>query len=226
MNNPNINNDSEFNGGEWLYSLQQKNLVYNYNFLYFSNKTTVSSVTEYHHPDGWVYGDSGTGGQITLAGEQCKIVTGTGTDSLMTFSQALHEFPRSASRLNGHTVTARAVMTASKNSQITVILSDGISSTVRSTTLAADGDIDITLSLDIASNAQQLTIEIQSPSQSAIITISKVFANLGQYALESLPCMVSGVIGERKQYIATENPPAHELSLCSEAIELSSNQTD
>ena len=44
---------------------QQQNLVYNYDFRYFSNQlATIASWYSYKHPDGWVFTDSGTDGKI------------------------------------------------------------------------------------------------------------------------------------------------------------------
>jgi hypothetical protein len=224
MDNNTFNPLNTFDTLALLSALQQKNLVYNYNFLYFSNKTTASSgVVDYQHPDGWVYNDSGSGAQISLYEQHCRIVTSNDSSSLMTFRQSLNEFPRWEQTIPGQHVSARTVMTLSKNSQVSVTLSDGINSnTVTST---SDGDIKLNLNLQVANSATELYIEVQSISNSAVIDISKIYANIGTVAVENLPCVVSGVIGQRKQYVATENPPAEELSLCNEAREVGSNQT-
>ncbi len=204
---------------ELLYSLQQRNLVYNYNFLYFSNKTIESSLVHYRHPDGWVYDNLGQGTQITLSSNNsCRIVTSSDDDSMMTFKQALHEFPRWESQLIGKTVTAKAYLNLSEGCKVNVSLTDGIVSNIKSLQVA--GDVVIELQLDVNSKAKGLHIIIESASKSSVITISKVYANIGIIAIENLPCIVNGIIGERKQYIATENPPAEELSLCNESTEL------
>ncbi|XPF95204.1 hypothetical protein ACM9HF_04090 [Colwellia sp. RE-S-Sl-9] len=222
-----FDNDFFYKSGcnELLNSLQQKNLVYNYNFLYFSNKTVVSNMIHYNHPDGWIYNDPGKNAEISLDGENCRILTSSDTTSKMTFRQNLNEFPRWQSVLNGNTVTARVVMTVSENCQVKVILSDGFTDSTRKSIKGVAGIFDVELSLNVANSAEQLYIEVQSQSASAVISISKVYANVGSVAIESLPCIVNGVIGERKQYIATENPPAEELSLCTDNLELSPNQT-
>lgn len=207
----------------FLYSMQQRNLVYNYNFSYYSNKVTDTVVT-FNHPDGWVYSDPGDGGSIGLnsTNDCCMIVTGSG-DSLMSFSQALHEFPGWQSKLCGQTVTASFHLNISDNSDISVSLSDGV--TTSSKTAQTNGDIVFTLQLTVAKEAKKVNISIQCTSPGVVINISKVYANIGDIAIENLLCIVNGVIGERKQYIATENPPAEELSLCNESIELSANYT-
>lgn len=224
MDNNTVNPLNTLDTSALLNALQQKNLVYNYNFLYFSNKTTASSgAVDYQHPDGWVYKDSGSGAQISAYEQHCKIVTSNDSSSAMTFRQSLHEFPRWEQVLLGQHVSARAVMTMSKNSQVSITLSDGINSNTVSST--SDGDITLDLNLQVDNSATELYIEVQSTSNSAVIDISKIYANIGTVAVESLPCVVSGVIGERKQYVATQNPPAEELSLCNKAGEVASNQT-
>lgn len=225
MSNPSMSHLYESGSNEWLYSLQQKNLVYNYNFLYFSNKTVISNIVTTNHPDGWLYNDPGSGGNISLDGEDCVIVTSSDSTSTMTFRQGLNEFPRWQSVLNGNTVTAKVLTTVSADAEIKVILSDGITSNIKTSTLATGGDFNVELTLDIASDASTLYIEIQSQSPSAQITISKAYANIGKVAIESLPCIVNGIIGERKQYVATQNSPAEELSLCTGVTELGPNHT-
>ncbi len=208
---------------ELMYSIMQRNIVYNYNFLYFSNKTIVSSLVDYGSPDGWVYNDQGQGAQISLSNDSCRIVTSSDEKSIMTFKQALHEFPRWKTKLIGKIVTARAYMNLSDKSNVTVSLTDGIACNAK--TLQAGGDVVFELQLTINDNAEGLHIIIESASSSAVITISKVYANIGTVAIENLPCIVNGVIGERKQYISTENPPAEELTLCNKPVELDSNKT-
>ena len=206
-----------------LFAMQQRNLVYNYNFLYFSNKSIESSVIKYNHPDGWLYKDAGSGGQIGLDDVSCRITTSSDDTSIMTFKQALHEFPRWENTLLGKTVTAIAYVSTSAKCEMTISLSDGVKSSSKS--IQVGGDYTLDLQLEVDANAKQLYIEIQSSSNSAVINISKIYANLGNIAIENLPCIVNGIIGERNQYIATQNPPVEELSLCNQAIELTINQT-
>lgn len=208
---------------EYFRVLQQHNLVYNYNFLYFSNKSINSGIVDYNHPDGWLYKDTGPGAKISLDLDSCRIVTSSDNNSIMTFKQALHEFPRWESMLLGKIVTARFHMVLSANCNVSVILSDGISSSEKSLNLG--GDVVLELQLEINSNAKELFITVQSMSNSAVLSISKIYANVGTIAIENLPCIVKGIIGERKQYISTQNPPAEELSLCNKPIELNSSQT-
>ncbi len=218
------NDSSEQNGiNELIYALQQYNLVYNYNFLYFSNKflDPQTQKINYKHPDGWIYNDNGDGAQISLDDESCRIVTSYDKNSTMTFKQALHEFPRWKSVLIGKTVTAKVHLSLLQNElpvNLSVTLSDGI--TRSSKYFQEAGDFIVELYLDINATAEKLYIEIQSTSISTVIKITKVYANLGTIAIETLPCIVNGFIGERKQYISTEIPPATELSLCEESVEL------
>lgn len=200
-------------------ALQQKNLVYNYNFLYFSNKDG----NDYKHPDGWVYYDQGTGGTITLEGESCKIFTGN--DTSMTFKQALHEFPRWKTALLDKVVTVQANMILKKGCEVKVSLYDGVHNSSRSATATSQKEYVFDFDLEISPSATELTFKVETNTKDSFISISKVFANIGKIAVESLPCMVQGVIGQRRQYIATDNPPAEELSLCEEAIELSNSHT-
>jgi hypothetical protein len=206
-----------------IYALQQHNLVYNYNFLYFSNQFIDPRTREviYKHPDGWIYNDDGNGAQISLDGESCRIVTSHDKNPTMTFKQALHEFPRWKSMLLGKPVTAKVHLSLSKNCDLSVTLSDGIASSCKHFQGEEAGDYIVELHLDINATAEKLYIEIKSISISAVIKITKVYANLGTIAIENLPCIVNGFIGERKQYISTEIPPATELSLCEESVELS-----
>lgn len=207
----------------WIQSLQQRNLVYNHDFRYFSNQTTESSVVVYNHPDGWMYADPGPGGQIGLEAPNCRITTSSDDTSKMTFSQALHEFPRWKSVLLGKTVSAKVCLSISSGSSFTVSLTDGI--TTGSQTISGEGKTVVELHLDVSVNAQKICIEIASVSNSAVITIGSICANVGCIAIENLPCMVRGVIGETRQYIATQNPPAEELSLCSAPVELGPDET-
>lgn len=204
-------------------ALQQQNLVYNYNFLYFSNQYISSGKTYYNYPDGWVYKDTDTAGTIDLENNCCKITTTASSN--MTFKQALHEFPRWESKLLGQKVTAKAHINLQKNNHVIVSLSDGIGTTSQQLKAQTDGDYVFELQLDININAKELYLSIDSKLGEAVLLISKVYANIGMIALETLPCVVKGIIGERKQYIATASPPAEELSLCEIAKELTKNQT-
>lgn len=216
-------NKSEGNINALLEALQQQNLVYNYNFLYFSNQTYVDTVREYGHPDGWVYEDTSSEGTIGFQDDCCLITTAA--DSKMTFKQALHEFPRWENKLLGQTVTAKVHLSLNEGNSILVSLSDGIGTSSQALIAAEDGDYVFEVQLEVNTSAQELYIAIENASNVAVIQISKIYANIGTVALENLPCIVKGVIGERKQYIATEVAPAEELSLCESALELSTNQT-
>ncbi|HTN17119.1 MAG TPA: hypothetical protein VL092_05530, partial [Chitinophagaceae bacterium] len=101
---------------------------------------------------------------------------------------------------------------------VALTLSDGIDS--NTVIKNGVGNFDIVLQLKVNTAAAFVQIKIQTAVPLLTIGITKVYANVGEVALPGLPCIVQGVIGERKQYIATETPPAEELSLCAAAIEL------
>jgi hypothetical protein len=204
----------------WLYAMQQRNLVYNYNFTLFSNQLITGGPIQFNHPDGWIYKDEGTNGSISknTTMNSCVIVTSSESDKTMTFSQALHEFPRWKETLQGNTVTAKILLNVSSTCFITCELSDGVK--ICSQQIQVNGDIELDLTIDVSISATQLVISLKSSAPSVTINIRKIFANIGYFAIETLPCMVQGVIGERKQYIATEIAPVNELSLCASSAEL------
>ncbi len=204
------------------YAMQQQNLVYNYNFLYYSNKDNSETLVDYKHPDGWVFSDKDGSIGFNTDNNCCQINTGAGKNT-MTLSQALHEFPRWKSKLAGETISSKAHMNLSDEAEIKFSLSDGI--TTESNSIVASGDIELQVHLKVSIQAKYLILKIECMASNTVINISKVYANVGNIALDSLPCIVQGVIGERKQYIATETPPAEELSLCCEPIELSNIYT-
>ena len=70
-------------------------------------------------------------------------------------------------------------------------------------------------------NASKLVLVIKSSTENAEILIQKAYANIGNFALESLPCIINGFIGERKQYLSTEVAPTTEISLCEPTKKLS-----
>ncbi|MBE9468871.1 MAG: hypothetical protein IMY72_11225 [Bacteroidetes bacterium] len=204
---------------ELLFASQQKNLVYNYNFLYFSNKTIKDKPDnyDYGHPDGWIYKGNGKIGFNDIK-NCCYIDTDTEN---MVFSQALHEFPRWMDLLIGQTVTAKAHLNLENDATIKFSLSDGI--TTKTSSISSSGDIEMQVQLKVNEDAKRLKLKIECDTANIVINISKVYANIGSTALASNPCIVNGVIGERKQYIATENTPAEELSLCKASEELKSD---
>ncbi len=208
---------------ELLFAMQQRNLVYNDNFLNYSNKT-INTIVTYNHPDGWVYRDSGSGGQVGYdpASSSCLIKKSTGT-AVMTFTQALNEFPRWQQTIPGKKVSAAAVIQVPGSAGCTVTFSlfDGMDTSSKTFFFNGGEQKEIRVSLDVSEVATTLVVSIESSTSDAVLYISRVYANIGSIALENLPCMVAGTIGERKQYISTEIPPATELSLCNASIELS-----
>ncbi|MES2652402.1 MAG: hypothetical protein V4663_11720 [Bacteroidota bacterium] len=213
-----------------LFAMQQKNLVYNANFLYYSNKAVVNSLVTFNHPDGWIYQDSGSKGEVSFdeTTQSCLIQKSTG-NSIMTFKQVVSEFPRWRKVLCGQKVSACALISnpaaAQTNFELTFSMNDGISTSSKTFFFNSNEKKEICIELNVGQDAKKLELSLACSTEKAIILIEKVYANVGNMALDTLSCMVNGVIGERKQYIATENPPAEELSLCYAAIELDNNYT-
>ena len=222
-----MNSNEILNNDDLLFAMQQRNLVYNYNFLYYSNQT-LDTVVTYEHPDGWVYQDAGTGGLVGFdpTTNSCMIKKSSG-DDLMTFTQAINEFPRWTRLLSGKKVSASTVIEVPGTSscEVTFSLSDGKGVSSKSVYFEAGETKEIDISLDVNEEAKNLIISIESSTSEIVLYINKVYANVGNIALESLPCIVEGTIGERKQYMSTDVPPAEELSLCNESTELSASYT-
>lgn len=213
-----------------LFAMQQRNLVYNYNFLYYSNKSTANSLVVFNHPDGWIYKDAGSGGEIGFddANKSCLIQKST-DDAQMTFKQVISEFPRWRQMLCGQKISACALINnpdaAKTNFDLTFSLTDGVSVSSKTLHFVSGEKKEIRLELNVGLDAAKLELAISCATKKAIILIEKVFANIGNLALDTLPCTVVGLIGERRQYIATENAPEEELSLCNAAIELDNSYT-
>ncbi|MBE0391979.1 hypothetical protein [Flavobacterium sp. PL002] len=216
-------NSSFFNNDDFLYAMLQRNLVYNYNFINYSNKIIDGNNIDYKHPDGWVYEDNGANAKIGFDPESnsCIIIKSRSTD-VMTFKQTINEFPRWKDLICSKKVSACAIIAnvGSLDCEITFSIYDGMNTSSVSAFFKSKEHKEINIVLDVASNASTLVISIQSSSTDAVIYIRKIFANLGSVALENLPCIVEGTIGERKQYMSTDVPPAMELSLCNASAEL------
>lgn len=207
-----------------LFAMQQQNLVYNSDFRYYSNKVINGNNIDYKTPDGWLYDDPGRNGKISFdqATNRC-IIFKSEDNSLMRFSQALHEFPRWQKMLYGQKITARVTLSISTVSDVSVILSDGIDASA--VTKKGSGDFEIEVQLVINPKATSVLLSIESKAPFVTIAISNVYANVGNIALKTLPCIIQGIIGERRQYISTDNPPAEELSLCNQSVELGPDYT-
>lgn len=223
--NKNITNSSTTPSTEELISAtQQRNLVYNFDFKYFSNQIVDSGSIIYNHPDGWVYSNEGKDAQISSSDNSCRIVVNTSGNE-MSLKQALHEFPRYENYLQDKSISLQAEVELSENCTLEVSLFDGIKKVSQEITSTDKGLYVFNIQLEITGSPSELTCALLSKTEGAIISINKIFANIGFIAIETLPSIITGVIGERKQYIATENPPAEELSLCNAPIELDENQT-
>jgi hypothetical protein len=219
------NDETASNIEDMICALQEKNLVYNGTFKYFSNQEIVDSSVIFNHPDGWIYSNEGTNAQIAQYDNCCRIVVNN-EGKPMSLSQSLHEFPRWQNYLLEKKVTVNVIMNLNKETSIEISLSDGLneSSTVRN--IENTDNYLFELQLDISKDAQGLFLTISSSTKSAVIEVCNVYANIGNVAMENLPLMVNGIIGERKQYIATQTAPAEELSLCFKTpYELNKNQS-
>lgn len=208
----------------YLYALEQKNLVYNSHFKYFSNQKPNGTVVEYGIPDGWLYEDTGTNGSINFdeTTNTCVIKKSSGNEK-MIFKQYIHEFPRWEEMLIGKIISAKIILNISIAGLASITLSDGFDS--NTITKNGPGQFEVDLKLKINTAAKFVYIAIESKEPFITLSISKVCANVGLITLSNLQCIIQGTIGQRKQYIATETPPAEELSLCREAIELGENFT-
>jgi hypothetical protein len=222
-----MNSNENLGMDKLLFAMQQRNLVYNYNFLNYSNKTIDTLVT-YGHPDGWVYQDPGTDGMIGFdpTTNSCMIKKSTGTGT-MTFTQAINEFPRWTALISGKTVSASALIQVPGNvgCTITFLLNDGMDISSKTVYFNPGEQKEISISLDVNQAATQLMASITCSTSEVTIYIGKVYANVGAIALEYLPCIIEGIIGERRQYVSTAIPPATELSLCNASIELTASYT-
>ena len=213
-----------------LFAMQQRNLVYNGNFLYYSNKAVVNSLVTFNHPDGWIYKDPGSGGEISFdeATKSCLIQKST-DGAQMTFNQIVSEFPRWKKVLSTQKVSACVLINnpaaAQTSFELTFSISDGISTSSKTLLFSPDEQKEISIEILVSKDATKLELSLACSTKKAVILVDKVYANIGNIALDTLSCMVTGVIGERRQYIATENAPEEELSLCNAAIELDNNYT-
>ncbi|MCB1583058.1 MAG: hypothetical protein R3E90_11240 [Marinicella sp.] len=208
-----------------IMTVNQRNLVYNHDFQYFSNANYAVDPVDYGVPDGYQYMDQGSNGGVNLVNDHLVITTSNDDQSVMVFKQALHEFPRWQQTLCNQTVTACIQLSATSGSSISVLLSDGVNSSIEKRVVEDEDEMIIELQLFVDTHAEELVIQLQSHSNASVITISKIYANIGQVAVSNLPCMIDGVIGQTQQLIATCNPPSNQLSLCQSAIELSENMT-
>lgn len=205
--------------------VQALNLVYNGDFRYFSNRKDTSIDIAWGHPDGWSYADPGPGAKIgtSFLDGGCVVLTGSGTGT-MTLRQALHEFPGWRSMLLGRAVTAIVRLTIAPGCELFLSLSDGRSETRRTlVTTTAALTTEVALQLEVDANATGLFLSLSTSSPSVRLELRQTFANIGATAVEYAPCVVQQVIGQRRQYLATEFAPAEELSLCEPSAELSAD---
>jgi len=215
MNNNLPNIDTLF------YALAQRNLVYNSDFRYFSNADPTTSGS----PDGWQYNDDGAAGSIELKNQTLQILTSNDDKSMMTFCQAVSEFPRWEQAIQNQKVTATVDLEMTATAEVTLFFDDGVNQESQSWKPNKDDKTTLSFTFHASASASQLVIGIRCSANAAIITLHSFYANKGEVAIATLPGMVTGVIGEQKQYIATQNAPAEDLSLCNASIELTQHQT-
>ena len=203
-----------------LYALRQNNLVYNGDFRYFSNRTAAT----YGVPDGWMYSHSGAKGSIDFDPDtnQCVLIKDE-KGSLLSFKQHLQEFPRWQQLLIDHHIIAKVHLSIDNTSEVSVVLSDGI--TENRVTKKGPGTMEYEVLIRVNSQASFVSIAIETTADIVTIGISTIYANRGSIAIPHLPCIIQGVIGERKQYIATESAPLGEFSICEPSEELGASYT-
>ncbi len=169
----------------------QRNLVYNGDFMLYSNKTGTANWYEYKHPDGWIFSDNGSDEKIGYdsSSECCKIISSSDGSS-MSLKQALHEFPRWQNKLRTKKVTAKIRIKGSAN--ITVKLSDGVNTVQQ--VCSGSGSIEIIqLQLTLNAAATGLWLEIATTSVTQTIEIYEAYCNLGEIALSGLACQIERI---------------------------------
>lgn len=207
-----------------LFAMQQRNLVYNGDFRYYSNQVLTGGLVTYNCPDGWVFSNPGSFASVgfDVASNSCFINTG-GSSQTVSLHQAIHEFPRWQQTLPGSYVSATVIMNVSGNYAVDVALTDGIDADT--VTKSSGGDLQFDLQLKVNNNATGVYLAIECTVPNVRIKISQVYANVGMVAIGTLPGMVQGIIGERRQYVGTETAPAEEISLCQPPVSLGAGYT-
>jgi len=100
---------------------------------------------------------------------------------------------------------------------VTIKLSDGVNEVLTKID-DSSGFIEVELQLNVSNFANNLIISIQTLEPDKVIEIHKIYSNKGQVAIEALPCIVEGHIGEIKTYIHTDKPHQGELELNGEPL--------
>ncbi len=202
-----------------IYSSFQKNLVYNYNFKYFSNKR---SENEFGIPDAWIFSNGNEKNGINFDTKTNSVILEKKDNKdLLFFRQAIHEFPRWEELLINKIVTANVFLEIINEGEISFSIDDGIDKL--SIIKSGIGIHELSLQFKVNQNAKKLILSLDTFSPLMKFSVKKVYANIGLIAIEELSCIIEGIIGSRHQYIATENPPAEELSLCNPSTELDEN---
>ncbi len=183
--------------------------MYNYDFRYFSNrKSSINSWSDYRHPDGFVINDNGTNGHIGWdSSKKCVLFrTSSNGSGFRQLNQSVHEFVNWKRYLCGKTVS----FVFNIKGRARVRVSDGISSVTKNT--ANNGSIEhLELQIAVSPSASKLIVIVESSISSNTIEIYSIYGNRGSVAIESLPCIVRGVIGENHSYDITETPPIGEF---------------
>lgn len=172
----------------------EKNLVYNGIFRWFNNKIGTVNWYDYGTPDGWIFVDNGSDKKIgwNSTDEYCKIITSSDGNS-MSFQQSIYDFPRWQTKLKTKKVTFKIHIKGP--STTTVKIYDGVNTVQQA--LAGTGSIEIIqLQLTVDAAATGLYIEVINLQQSQTIEIQKAYCNIGEYAIETLPCIIDEKIGQ------------------------------
>jgi len=144
-----MNTNRQITTEDIIFAIQQRNLVYNYNFLYYSNQVNNTAIT-YNHPDGWLYVDAGSDGSIGFnpTNNTCMINKSSGSDP-MTFGQVISEFPRWQDALIGQDVSAciEILNSTSGSYSVTFTIRDGITSNSATVTVAPNQTTKIDVNL-------------------------------------------------------------------------------
>ncbi len=166
-----------------IYAASQRNLVSNGEFKYYSSKTGITNWYDYGIPDEWAYTDGGSDGKIGYDTTNlcCKIQSSSDGTSNRIFKQTLSGFFNWAKYLSGSDFTLKFLVKGPAG--VILKLTDGVN--VTSKTLTGTGAVEtIELSALLNSNPTELTVSIEIPSASSVVSIYKVYGNRGKYAVE------------------------------------------
>jgi hypothetical protein len=190
--------------------LANKNLVYNSDFIHFSNQNaTISTFDDYNHPDGYIWTADGSSPKIGWdSGEEaCKIELDSDTTSAQ-ISQHVEEVPRLLKKLQNKNVTFRVkIKTTSSTAKVRV--EDGVDNTEVSVT-GSGSEETIDVAHAVNGSATKVELIVKDTTASAVLYVYEISGNLGSFAREELPCVVEGFISG-ELISPHEAPPANYL---------------